>query len=204
MWQIKSDLSLDVFVGRTCFWVSFRKRWRRKWERVRGECSVDAPGSSCGSWYAEPWSRSIGVRLIPSSPASLFNYLKSKTVRLGVCENPVSLTAAWRSDILQGQPCLSASVRLAQTLGSFLSGGIVWKRVWSGIWGSCQCCVPCSPLLDHTDRHAWLKKKKDLRIWLYFILLALLWNNLFQQQQTLTSRGLALVCWVLIFWVPII
>lgn len=75
------------------------------------------------------------------SPASLFNYLKSKTARLRVCENPVSLAAAWRSDILQGQPCLSASVRLAPALGSFLSGGIVWKRVWSGIWGSCQCAV---------------------------------------------------------------
>lgn len=34
-------------------------------ERVRGECSVDALGSPCGSWYAEPWSRSFGVRLIP-------------------------------------------------------------------------------------------------------------------------------------------
>lgn len=56
---------MDVFVGRICFWVSFRKRWRRKRERVRGECSVDAPGSSCGSWYAEPWSPSFRVRLIP-------------------------------------------------------------------------------------------------------------------------------------------
>lgn len=142
-----------------------------------------------------------------SYPAALLPCLitwRAKQSGWECVKTPVSLTAAWRSDILQGQPCLSASVRLAQTLGSFLSGGIVWKRVWSGIWGSCQCCVPCSPLLDHTDRHAWLKKKKDLRIWLYFILLALLWNNLFQQQQTLTSRGLALVCWVLIFWVPII
>lgn len=33
--QINSDLSVDVFVGSICFWVSFRKRWRRKWERVR-------------------------------------------------------------------------------------------------------------------------------------------------------------------------
>ena len=89
--QRDSDLSVDVFVGRICFWVSFRKRWRRKRERVRGECSVDAPGSSCGSWYAEPGSRGFGVRRIPSSPASLFNYLKSKTVSLRVCESPVSL-----------------------------------------------------------------------------------------------------------------
>lgn len=50
-----------------------------------------------------------------------------------MCENPVSLTASWCSHILQGQPCLCAraSVRLAPALGSFLSGDIVWKRVWS-------------------------------------------------------------------------
>lgn len=55
----------------------------------------------------------MGVRLPPSSSASLFNYLKSKAVSLQVCENPVSLAAAWCSDILRGQPCLSTSVRLA-------------------------------------------------------------------------------------------
>lgn len=70
---------MDVFVGRICFWVSFRKRWRRKWEREWGECSVDAPGSSCRSWCAEPWSLSFRIGLRPSSSASLFNYLKSKT-----------------------------------------------------------------------------------------------------------------------------
>lgn len=70
---------------------------------------------------------SFRVRLRPSSSASLFNYLKSKTVSLRVCENPVSLAASWRSHILQGQPCLctGASVRLAPALGSFLSGDIV-------------------------------------------------------------------------------
>lgn len=33
-------------------------------------------------------------------------------------------------------------------LGSFHSGGIVWKRVWSGIWGSCQFSQPG----QHCDR----------------------------------------------------
>lgn len=54
----------------------------------------------------------LGVRLLPSSSASLFNYLKSETVSLQVCENPVSLAATWCSDILRGQPCLCTSVRL--------------------------------------------------------------------------------------------
>lgn len=30
-------------------------------------------------------------------------------------------------------------------LGSFHSGGIVWKRVWSGIWGSCRFFQPGQP-----------------------------------------------------------
>lgn len=73
--------------------------------------TVDAPGGSCGSWYAELRSRGAGVRLVHISPVSLFNYLKSKTSRLGVCETPVSRTAVCCSDILRGQPRLSANVR---------------------------------------------------------------------------------------------
>ena len=31
----------------------------------------------------------------------------------------------------------------------------MWKRVWSGIGGSCQCCVPpLSLFLDQADRRA--------------------------------------------------
>lgn len=71
---------MDVFVGRICFWVSFRKRWRRKWEREENVLLM-LRGSSCRSWYAEPWSLSFRIGLIPSSSASLFNYLKSKTAR---------------------------------------------------------------------------------------------------------------------------
>ena len=57
--------------------------------------------------------------------------------------------------MLSVQPCLSASVRLAPAPVPLLSGGVVWKRVWSGIGGSCQCCVPpLSLFLDQADRRA--------------------------------------------------
>lgn len=86
------------------------------------EGSAGAWGGWCGNWCAEPRSRRAGVRLVHISPVSLFNYLKSKTSRLGVCENPVSRTAVCCSDILRGQPRLSANVRAGSWQGAISAG----------------------------------------------------------------------------------
>lgn len=147
-----SALSVDVFVGRACFWSAFGRGGGGNGsegeeaallmlraglaEADRQSRGAAAPGSGSG----------------PSSPASLFNYLRSKTAR--ECVQAVSPRPP-------GAPtscgaALSAGQRpAAPALGSFLSGRIVWKRAWSGIGGSCQCCVPALSGRHLTDRLAF-------------------------------------------------
>lgn len=161
----------DVFVGsRNYFWVRFWKGWREEMlESERGlfyRCSRQC----LRKLICRTREPRLQGQLLPSSPAFLFNYLKSKTVSLALWETPVSPAASWLSDILEGQPCLS----------QLQSGsGIVFKRVWLWIWDSCQGWVPCSLLLVYTDsRFGFPLSAKDLNMWLFpFLLLALLWLN---------------------------
>lgn len=82
---------MDVFVRRISFWVSFRKRWRRKWERVEKRKLCWCSGQFLRKLICRTREPRLWGQAVPSSPASLFNYLKSKTVSLRVCESPVSL-----------------------------------------------------------------------------------------------------------------
>lgn len=54
---------------------------------------------------------------------------------------------------------------------SFHSGGIVYKRAWSGMWGSCRYC---SPSADNSGRKAkcfffFLSKGEKSWLWLCFL-----------------------------------
>lgn len=77
----------------------------------------------------------------PQHPASSFNYLKSQTARRRVCERPVSPRPPGAPTSCAASPvCPPASGWLPPRFLCFLES--LWKRVWSGIGGSCQCCVP--------------------------------------------------------------
>lgn len=91
-----------------------------------------------------------------------------------MCETPVSLAAAWRSDILQSQPCLTASVRLAHAWVPFFEEALCVRGFGQEAEIPASAQSPAhsfwSPL---TDRLEFPFSVKGLNIWLFrFILLA--------------------------------
>lgn len=115
-------------------------------------------------WHlAEPCSHSTGVPASPTpsdSPSSC-NYLESPAGcrRVCVCDlpRPLSPGAAWRSDILPGQPCLSTSARLVPAPGilSFCKA-LCTRRFGQELEVSARTVSPTHPpcfLSGPTDRH---------------------------------------------------
>lgn len=161
----------DVSVGsKNCFWVRFWKGWRE--EMLESERGSFYPCSRrcLQKLICRTTETRLQGKLLPSSPASLFNYLKSKTVSLAVWESPVSPAASWRSDILQASPvCPSFSLVQALCVRGFGCESEIPARAESP--AHCFWSIL-------TDRLGFPLSAKDFNVWLFpFLLLALLWLN---------------------------
>jgi hypothetical protein len=108
-------------------------------------------------------------------------------------QQPGALTSCKASPV-----CWPASGWLTPWVPFFQEALCARGSTWL-FWGTCQPCVLCSLLLNYTNRLIFFSLK-DLNIWfLHFMLLALLWNNVFLLWQILTNGRLALVCGVHVF-----
>lgn len=189
---------MDVFVGKMCFWVSFTKRWKRKWESeenvllmlqaVLAEVDMQNRGASASG--------------LGSYPAALLRCLITWRVKQPESVWKISISCSLPALWHPAKPALSARQHQAGSCPGFLS---FWTHcVEEGLVRNlrflpvlCPCC-----LLDSTDRYScFFFFLMDLKFWLFHLHSGLAMKQyLYQQQQTLTSEGLALMNGFLFSW----
>ena len=196
-----SEPGVAVFVERMCFWVSFRKRCRRKRTGRRRELLCWCSGRFSRKSVCRPGAPgSLGVRPAPSTPLPRLITWRAKQPA-GGCVNARYLRGRLALRHPE-RPALSVRQRQA---GSRPGSFAFWRRcVEEGLvrnWRFLPVLCPSSLslFLDQADRRAdfvvvvvVFNEFQDLSF--SFYTLASPWNTyLCQQPQTLTSAGLVSV-----------